>query len=277
MIPIKSAKEIEIMREGGKRLARVLEQTLKEIKPGVSLRDLDQLAESLIEKNKGKPSFKMVEGYDWATCINVNQGVVHGIPGNYRLKKDDLVSLDLGMFYKGLHTDAARTIRVKDLPAGKAGQESRRVKDKFLTAGRGALGAAIKATKPGNRVGHISAAIEKEIIKARLIPIKALTGHGIGKKLHEPPQIPCFLRGKIEETPKLKPGMTLAIEVIYTQGKPGVVLKNDSWTVETADNQLAGLFEDTIAETTKRALNLTKLAPYHVGYGANHEPCVVHG
>jgi len=256
MIPIKSAKEIEIMREGGKRLARVFDQVLDAIKPGVSLKKLDQLAESLIEKEGGKPSFKMVKGYNWATCINVNQGVVHGIPGNYRLKDGDVISVDIGMFYKGLHTDMARTLRVRT----KKQKNGKTKNGVFLRAGKKALKEAIKATKPGNRVGHISAAIEKETRKARWTPIKALTGHGVGKKLHEEPQIPCFLRGEIKDTSLLKPGMTLAIEVIYTQGKPDIALREDGWTVETADGQLAALFEDTIAVTDKGPLNLTRLA-----------------
>lgn len=248
MIPIKSAREIEIMREGGRRLAQVLEQVLQAVKPGVSLKELDQLAESLIEKKRGKPSFKMVKGYDWATCININQGVVHGIPSEYRLKDGDVVSLDLGMFYRGLHTDAARTVKV----GKKKGEVG-----KFLEAGENALKKAIKAAKPGNRVGHISLTIERAIKKTGFTPIEALTGHGIGKKLHESPPIPCFFKGKIEETSQLKPGMTLAIEVIYTQGKPEVVLKDDGWTVETADGQLAGLFEETVVVTKKKPLVLT--------------------
>lgn len=261
MIPIKTLREIEIMKEGGERLAQVLEQVLKAVKPGVNLKELDRLVESLIEKKGGKPSFKMVKGYNWATCININQGVVHGIPGDYRLKDGDLVSLDLGMFYQGLHTDAARTKRVTPprWPGGTPRTVGRAEVNEFLKAGKKALQSAIKAARPGNRVGHISAAIEKEIKKAGFIPIEALTGHGIGKKLHEPPQIPCFLRNPIRETPLLKPGMTLAIEVIYAQGKPEVILKGDNWTVETVDGQLAGLFEDTMVVTTKGALNLTEL------------------
>lgn len=247
MIPIKNAKEIEIMREGGRRLAQVLEKVLKAVKPGISLKELDQLAGSLIEKKGGKPSFKMVKGYNWPTCINVNQGVVHGVPTEYRLKDGNIVSVDTGMFYQGLHTDMARTLRVG------AGD------DIFLKTGQRALKEAIKAAKPGSRVGHISAAIEKVIRKAGFTPIQALTGHGVGKKLHEEPQIPCFLKDKVEDTPQLKPGMILAIEVIYAQGEPEVVIKDDGWTVETADGQLAGLFEDTIAVTAKGALNFTRL------------------
>ena len=246
MIPLKSDKEIEIMREGGKRLTWVFKQL--KIKPGMSLKEIDSLAERLIEKQGGKPSFKMVEGYHWATCLNVNQGVVHGVPSDYRLKKGDLLSIDLGLFYQGFHTDVAKTIRV-----GKESQDK-----KFLETGKKALAKAIKAAQPGNRVGHISQAIEKEIKKNGFQPIRALVGHGVGKKLHEPPAIPCYLKGKITETEKLKPGMTFAIEVIYTQGKPKVVVNDDGWTVETADGELAALFEDTVAIAKKEPLVLAQ-------------------
>ena len=251
-IPIKTAEEIEIMKKGGRRLAWVMREVLRRIEPGVRLRELEQLAGALIKKQRGRASFKMVDGYHWSTCLNVNQGVVHGVPGDYHLKKGDLVSLDMGMFYQGLHTDMARTLQVGNLKS-----ERRNSKDKFLEAGKRALEAAIEAAKPGNRVGHISAAIEKEIKKAGFSPIEALTGHGVGKKLHEEPPIPCFLKGKIKETPELRPGMTLAIEIIYAQGDPEVILKDDGWTVETADGQLAGLFEETVAVTKEKPLVLT--------------------
>lgn len=246
MIPLKSAKEIKIMREGGKRLAWVFKQL--KIKPGMSLKEIDSLVEKLIEKQKGKPSFKTVEGYFWATCLNINQGVVHGVPTNYRLKKGDMLSIDIGIFYKGFHTDKAETIRV-----GRKNQN-----EKFLKTGRRALSKAVDAAQPGNRVGHISQAIEKEIEKYGFQPIRALVGHGVGKKLHESPQIPCFLKGEITETEKLKPGMVLAIEVIYTQRKHKVVVNDDGWTVETADGKSAGLFEDTVAVTKKGPLVLTR-------------------
>jgi len=239
-----------MMKTGGQKLARVLAEVLKTAKPGVSLKELDQLAEALLEKTGGRPSFKMVAGYHWATCLNVNQGVVHGIPTDYRLKRGDLLSVDVGLFYQGFHTDMARTISV---PGG----EREREKKEFLQAGEKALLAAIEAAQPGKRVGHLSAVIETEIKKAGFRPVEVLTGHGVGKELHEEPQIPCFLRERVEKTPLLKPGMTLAVEVIYTQGKPAVVLGDDGWTVETADGRLAGLFEKTIAVTEKGALVLT--------------------
>jgi len=256
MIPIKTEREIKLMKEGGQKLAFVFAEVVKKIKPGVSLRQLDSLAEELIIKQGGFPSFKTVKGYHWATCININEGVVHGIPDNYRIKKGDLVSLDMGMLYKGFHTDMARTLWVRNPksnpPAG--GQNP-----KFLIAGKEALKMAIKAAKAGNRVGHISAAIEKVIRKAGFNPVEALTGHGVGKKLHEDPQIPCFLAQPINRTSVLQPGMTLAIEVIYVKGRPDLVLTRDGWTIKTADGSLSGLFEDTILITKREPVVLTYL------------------
>ena len=247
MIPIKSEQEIAMMREGGRKLAWVFGKVLAEIKPGAKINELDELAEKLIKKQGGKPSFKMVKGYSWATCINVNQGVVHGIPNDYQLKLDDLVSLDMGIFFKGFHTDMARTIRVD-------GREG-----KFLQVGKAALKKAIEVARPGKRIGHISAVIGKEIKKAGYSPIRNLTGHGVGKTLHQEPQIPCFSRERISATALIEPGMTLAIEVIYAQGKPDLRVTSDDWTVETADSRPAALFEDTVAIGSKKAEVLTSL------------------
>jgi methionyl aminopeptidase len=251
MIPIKTKKEIEILKQGGEKLSWVLRQILKETKPQVALCQLDKLATELIKKQGGQPSFKMVPGYHWATCINVNDGVVHGIPGNYRLQKNDLVSVDIGMFYEGLHTDMARTIRLKEPKDRK--EES----DKFLAVGEKTLEKAIKVAKAGNRVGHISQVIEKELKKAGFSPVEVLTGHGVGKELHEDPMIPCFLSEEIKKTPLLKEGMVLAIEVIYTQGQPDLIIDDDQWTMRTADGKLAGLFEKTIAVGKKGSFVLT--------------------
>lgn len=250
MIPIKTDKEIEIMREGGKRLAWVCKQVLREVKPGVKLAELDLFAEALIKKQDGLPSFKTVKNYRWATCINLNQGVVHGIPDETRIKVGDLASLDLGMLYQGFHTDMARTVRIKN-------SEFRIKNSEFLEVGKKALKAAIQKARPGNRVGDISAAIEREIRQAGFRPVKTLTGHGIGRQLHEQPPIPCFFKGKVNKTPRLRQGMTLAIEVIYVQGNPDLIIKNDNWTMETADGSLAGLMEDTIAVTAKGPLVIT--------------------
>jgi methionyl aminopeptidase len=249
MIQIKSLAEIETMAEGGWRLASVMKEVLGAVKVGVSLRELDQLAESLIKKRGGQPSFKKVKGYHWMTCLNINQGVVHGVPNDYCLKEGDLLSVDMGNFYQGFHTDMARTIWV-----GKAKDSS------FLEAGKKALKAATQEMKVGNRIGHLSKAMEREIRKSGFSPAENLTGHGVGRKLHEDPQIFCYLREKVEKTEVLKPGMVLAIEVIYVQGEPDLVLKEDNWTIETEDGKLAALFENTIAVTQKGPRILTPLS-----------------
>ena len=252
MISKKNHAQIRVMQEGGKRLSWVLSQVLKEVKPQVALWQLDRLAENLIKKQGGRPSFKMVHGYHWATCININEGIVHGVPNEYRLKENDFVSIDIGMFYQGFHLDMAQTVKVQT-------SKQKLTKDKFLEAGEKALKKAISMAKAGNRVGHLSQAMEKEIKKAGFSPIEALTGHGVGEELHEEPQIPCFLAEKLEKTPLLENGMTLAVEVIYAQGKPDVVLAHDGWTIKTADGKLSGLFEETIVVRKDQPLVLTPL------------------
>ncbi len=238
MISLKTDEEIAKMRAGGRILAEVLEKVKERVKPGVTTLELDELADKLISE-KGEPSFKHVGDYKWATCMCVNEVVVHGIPDNYKLKEGDILGIDLGMIYQGFHTDMSWTLSV--------GEEKDEVK-RFLNTGKEALKKAISEAKVGNRVGHISQAIGKTITRGGYSPVKALVGHGIGRNLHEEPQIPCFLRGRLEETPLLKAGMTIAIEVIYNQGKPEVVYRNnDGWTIQTVDNSLSGLFEETVA------------------------------
>jgi len=250
MIAIKNKKQIDVMIEGGKKLAFVLKEAKKQATVGKSLSSLEDLISKLIEK-QGKASFKMVPGYRWASCLNINEGVVHGIPDDYKLKKGDILSIDIGLFYKGFHTDMSGTILITD--------KKDRKKEKFLKAGRKALGLAIKQAKAGNRVGHISQAIQKELKKAGFTPVRNLTGHGVGKKLHEDPIIPCFFQGRMENTDLLKDGMVLAIEVIYVEGKPRLVVKDDGWTIETEDGKLAALFEHTVLVRGKNPLVLTAL------------------
>lgn len=249
MIPIKSKKEIERIKEGGRILAKVMAEVVKNVRPGIKTIDLDKLAEGLIIKNKAKPSFKMVKGYQWASCININDGLVHGLPGQYKIKSGDLVTVDLGVYYQGFHTDMARTLRVRN-------QISEEI-ERFLETGKLALNKAVAVARSGNYVGHISWAIQETTEAAGYSCSRKFSGHGIGKKLHEEPKIPCFLKGKIEETPRLKEGMVLAIEVIYTQGKPRVKILKDGWTAKTVDGQLGGLFEDTVALTKDRPRVLT--------------------
>jgi len=246
-IPLKSDQEIATMRLGGRKLASVMAQLLEKTKPGVTTAELDQTADRLIKKAGGKPSFKMVKNYHWATCININDGVVHGIPNDYRIKPDDLVSLDVGIYYQGFHTDMAWSVYLGNNPD----------KRQFLRSGETTLNRAIAAARPGSRLGSISKAIESSLRKTGLNPVVELTGHGVGRSLHEEPMIPGWLKRKISSTPLLQPGMVLAIEIIYTQGQPRISLSSDGWTFTTHDHSLAGLFEKTIAVTPTGPLLIT--------------------
>lgn len=256
---IKTEKEIGIMKKGGKILAWVMMETIKKVRPGLTTKELDQFAEKLIKEKGGQPSFKMVPKYHWATCMCVNDCVVHGVPNEYQLKEGDILSVDIGVFYQGFHTDMARTFRVQSKKLKTKDQEPEEI-SRFLETGQLALEKAIEQAKAGNRVGHISKAIEQVIEGQGYSVVKDLVGHGVGRKLHEPPQIPCFLAVPLRETPLLKKGMTVAIEVIYNQGKDEIVKKSDGWTVLTKDGKLSALFENSVAITDKGPIVLTKSA-----------------
>lgn len=252
MIPVKSKVEIAIMKAGGNRLRMVLEEMIKAAQPGLTTSFLDRLAEKQIQKQGGKPSFKMVPGYKWTTCFSLNDEVVHGIPGEDILKDGDLLGIDLGMYFKGYHSDLATTIVV-----GNPGKSFEKL-NFFLEAGKSTLEEAISQAKSGNHIGDLSLTIEEGIKKAGFAPVKALAGHGIGKKLHENPLVPTALNGKVERTPEIKEGMTLAIEVIYNEGSEKVVLEDDGWTISTWDGKISGLFEESVAVTDNGPLILTR-------------------
>lgn len=245
-IAIKTSEQIKIMAEGGEKLARVRDQLAKAVKPGVTAGQLDQLADKLIAKEGGKPAFKLVAGYHNATCICINEVVVHGIPSTEnKFAEGDIVGIDVGMMYKGWNTDAATTVRVEEPESRRA-----REREKFLETGRRALKLAIDQVRIGKRVADISEAIQKTVEAEGYSPVKSLTGHGVGKELHEEPAIPCFTIGNYDYSPKLVEGMVLAIEVMYNAGKAEVVYKDtDGWTIITADGKISGLFEETVAIT----------------------------
>ena len=250
MIDIKTPKEISIMAAGGKILAEVLSEVLSKIKPGGSELELDNLAEKLIRGKGAEPGFKRVEGYRYSICISTNEAVVHGIPTDYRFKEGDVVGVDCGVYFKGFNTDMAQTIEVK-------GQSDDSV-DKFLKTGEKALIEGIKQAMPGNRVGHISKAIQDIVEEKGYSVVRSLVGHGVGRELHEEPEVPGFLIKKIDQTPNLKEGMVIAVEVIYNMGKADVEYSNDDgWTIKTKDNSLSGLFERTIAVTKSGPVVLT--------------------
>lgn len=251
MIDRKTPEEIGKMKVGGKILSDVLWEVLLEVKPGISEIEIDRLAEKGILQRGGFPGFKKVKGYQHTVCISTNDVVVHGVPGPYKLKNGDIIGIDCGVFYEGFHTDMSETVVVGD----EADTETK----KFLENGKRALEEAIKVAIVGNHVGHISKTIQDIVEKeGGYSVVRSLIGHGVGKELHEEPEVPGFLVGKIEKTPKLLPGMTIAIEVIYNKGKSGVMRGNkDGWTISSADGSLSGVFERTVAITERGPLVLT--------------------
>ena len=256
MIKIKNKEEIEIMEKSGHILAETLFEVIKHVKPGVSEKEIDKLADELIVKQGGEAGFKKVPGYHNSTCISTNEVVVHGIPSDYKLKEGDVIGIDCGVYYKGFHTDMSETVRVR-------GENSKLKKDevdKFLETGKRALEEGIKIAKLGNHVGDISKVIQDIVEKqGGYSVVRSLVGHGVGRDLHEEPEVPGFLERKIEKTPLLKEGMVIAIEVIYNMGANDVVYaNNDGWTIKTEDGSLSGVFERTVAITSNGPSVLTK-------------------
>ena len=248
-ITIKTPDELKIMEEGGKKLHDIKLALKEATKVGVSALEIDKLAEELILKSGAKPSFKMVEDYAWSTCVNVNEGVVHGIPHKELIfGNGDLVSIDLGMYYQGFHTDTSISF----------GLNPNNEVEEFLKAGKQAFQNAVSAIVPNNSyIYDISKNMEDTLLKHGYSPILDLTGHGIGKNLHENPYIPCFTTGLRIETPKIIPGMALAVEVMYTLGEPDLTKEKDGWTIVTEDGKIAGLFEDTIIVSEKGYIIVT--------------------
>lgn len=248
MITIKTDKEMEIMAEGGAKLGRVKRGLKAAVKAGVTGMDIERLAQKLIKEEGAEVSFDKVPGYSWATCISVNEGLVHGIPMESMVfKKGDLVSVDVGLYYKGFHSDTSISVGIDLTPENQ----------KFLNIGQMALEKAISKAKAGNYIYDISQAIESTIESAGYTTIKALVGHGVGHELHEDPQIPCFVPGRISDSPKIEKGMVLAVEVMYAMGSDKVEVLEDGWTIAMRDGKISGLFEETVAVTGKGTKILT--------------------
>ncbi len=239
---LKTPEEIKIMAEGGVKLRRVKNALAKAVKAGVSSLDIENLAKKLIAEEGAEGSFDKVPGYRWLTCISVNEQLVHGIPKKETVFKDgDVVSVDVGIYYKGFHTDTSTTVGINLTPDS----------SKFLEIGRRALNAAIAEVKPGRHIFDISEAIQDIIEGAGYSPIRALVGHGVGRELHEEPQIPCFVPRASGRGEQIVPGMALAIEVMYAKGGSEVGLLPDGWTIAMRDGKISALFEETVAVTPR--------------------------
>ena len=244
MINIRSLEEIEIMKEGGKITSKALKKVLEAVKPGVTTLQLDSIAEEIITGNGGYPSFKTVDDYTHTACINVNSGIVHGIPNNCELVPGDVVSIDLGTLYKEYHTDLSYTVEVQT-----------NNEKEFLNLGKSTLEKAVKLCRQGKRIGDVSNVIQTEVEAAGYSVSRDLVGHGVGRELHEDPYVPCY--GNPETGAKIKAGMVFAVEVIYQKGAPELVISEDGWTLETEDGSISGLFENTIVVTKNGPVYIT--------------------
>lgn len=251
-VPIRNEQELELMRKSGKITALALKKVLDDVRPGVSLTYLDKVAEEEIERLGGKASFKTVPGYRWATCLTVNDEVVHGIPREIKLVEGDVLGIDLGAVFKGWHTDASWSVLVEDQRLKTKDQKE---KERFLETGEKALWEAVGQAREGKRLGDISSAIQEAVEGAGYSVVKSYIGHGVGGSSHEEPEIHGV--GKKGTGLRLKRGMTLAIEVIYTAGGDRVEVSRDGWTVVTADGSLGGLFEMTVVIGKKQAEVIT--------------------
>ena len=239
MIERKSPQEIARMREAGQVLVAAMWLCREMAKPGVSTLEIDQEVEALIRKAGARPAFKGYRGFPATICASINDEVVHGIPAAHRrLKEGDIVGLDLGAIVEGYYADAAIT-----LPVGEVTPDVQRL----LDVTRESLERAIAESRSGNRLGDVSAAVQRHVEAAGFGVVRAFVGHGIGRELHEDPQIPNF--GEPGKGPLLRPGMVLAIEPMVTMGHWGVRVLADRWTAVTEDGSLAAHFEHTVVVT----------------------------
>ena len=238
MINLKTDHEIEMMARAGAALEAVVEELKSACQQGVRTIELDQIAERRIRAAGARPGFLGYHGFPNSLCISINDEAVHGIPGKRRIEDGDIVSLDLGLVLDGFWADMGCTVAV-----GKVDPEARRL----MQVTEECLAIAIRHAQPGGRLGDISAAVQQQAEGAGFSVIRQFVGHGIGRQMHEDPQLPNF--GMAGTGPELKPGMTLAIEPMVNQGAAEVYIKPDGWTVCTSDGSLSAYFEHTVAVT----------------------------
>ncbi|OGN02156.1 MAG: type I methionyl aminopeptidase [Candidatus Yanofskybacteria bacterium RIFCSPHIGHO2_01_FULL_43_42] len=261
MIKVKTKEEIEIMEEGGKILSEILKKLTETVKPGITTQDLEELARELVLSHGVRPSFLGYDGYPAVLCASINDEIVHGVPSDRILKNGDVLKLDMGVLHKGFHTDSAITVLV-------GGQEDKvihittsqvvypQIKQKLINATKEALRIGISKAKVGNTIGDIGSAIQKYVEDNGFNVVRDLVGHGIGRELHEPPQVLNY--GEPGEGEKLKAGMVIAIEPMVVTGDWEIKNSKDGFGLVTKDGGLAAHFEHTIAVTEKGPLILTQ-------------------
>ena len=250
MIQLKSAREIEIMAQGGQILGATIRRLREFVQPGMTTADLDREAESFIRSHEGAtPAFKGLYGFPGSICTSINDEIVHGIPSKKRVLKDgDIVSIDVGVGYKGFFTDSAVTVAVGQVDAKT---------QKLLSVTEKALEAGIAAATVGNHIGDVGAAVQGVVENAGFSVVRDLVGHGIGVEFHEEPQVPNY--GKPKRREKLVPGLTLAIEPMVNAGGPATRTLQDRWTIVTADGSRSAHFEHTVAITEDGPRVLTRV------------------
>ena len=238
MIICKTPREIEIMREAGRIVALTHQELKQHITPGITTKELDQIAEKTIQKYGATPSFKGYNGFPGSICASVNEELVHGIPGKRKLKEGDIISIDIGAKYNGYHGDSAWTYPVGNI--SESVQKLLDVTEKSLYLG-------LEQVKPGERLSNISHAVQTHAEENGFSIVREYVGHGIGQDLHEDPQIPHY--GPPNRGPRLKPGMVICVEPMVNQGRRYVKTLSDDWTVVTVDGKWCAHFEHTIALT----------------------------
>jgi methionyl aminopeptidase len=249
VIELKSAREIGLMRTGGHILADVMDRLRDTVKPGISTLEIDEDVEGFIRARGATPAFKGYRGFPATVCISINEEVVHGIPSAHRrIKEGDIVGLDLGCIVEGYYADCAFTLAIGEVPP-KVQQ--------LLDVTRASLDVAITECRAGRRLSDVSHAVQTHVEEHGFAVVRAFVGHGIGRALHEDPQIPNF--GEPGRGPQLRPGMVLAIEPMVTMGSYEVRVLEDRWTAVTVDGSWAAHFEDTIAITESGPEVLTRL------------------
>jgi methionyl aminopeptidase len=236
MVYLKTEEELALIREGAQILGKAHGEVAKLVKPGVKTSKLDKVAEEFIRDYGGSPSFKNYNGFPASLCISVNEVVVHGFPGNYELRESDIISIDCGVYYKGYHSDSAYTY-----PLEGANAETLLLLERTYDS----LFRGIEQAKAGNRIGDVSYAIQSYVESFGYGVVRELVGHGVGKKLHEDPEVPNY--GKRGKGPKIVAGMVFAIEPMINRGTKNVVQERDGWTIRTSDRRPSAHFEHMVA------------------------------
>jgi len=247
MTEIKNQRELSLMREGGRLLAKIMSRAKKEVLPGKTTKELNELVEKMIFEVGGRPSFKGYQGFPAALCVSLNEEIVHGVPSEKIIKEGDIVSLDIGLFYKGFHTDLAITV-----PVGLVESEKRRI----VKATWQALEKGIKKVQPGKAFGDLGNAIQQVAQKQGLAIVAGLCGHGIGRKLHENPWV--LNTGTKGTGLKFKKGMVFCIEPMFSAGTSETETMANSFTIKTKDGSLSAHFEHTVAVTDEGCEVLTR-------------------